>query len=81
MTTMELIVELQDWARVEGAGTRAYMLNQAADQLEALEERVCIMRDSMEPIEKRLTRAEHLVFALGILCCTMACVIAIMAFW
>lgn len=43
MDTKELIMELRDWAEVQGAGTLANILNEAADRLEELDERVAIM--------------------------------------
>ena len=43
MPTMELINELRDWADVSGPGSLANILNEAADQIEALDERVSIL--------------------------------------
>lgn len=43
MTTDELIHELRDQAEVIGPGTECHLLNEAADRLELLEERVAIM--------------------------------------
>ena len=45
MPTNELITELRDWATVEGAGTLSAILNEAADRIEALDERVSIMSE------------------------------------
>lgn len=43
MTTNELICELRDWAEVEGPGSVAAIMSEAADCIEALDERVSIM--------------------------------------
>ena len=43
MTTNELICELRDWAEVEGPGSMAAIMSEAADCIEALDERVSIM--------------------------------------
>lgn len=43
MTTNELICELRDWAKVEGPGSMAAIMSEAADCIEALDERVSIM--------------------------------------
>lgn len=45
METNELINELRDWAIVQGPGSLAAVLNEAADRLEALDERVSIMEE------------------------------------
>lgn len=45
MTTNELITELRDWAEVEGAGTLSAILNEAADKIEALDERISVMEE------------------------------------
>ena len=42
MTTSELINDLRDWAEVEGPGSLAAILNEAADRLEELDERLAI---------------------------------------
>lgn len=45
MDTNAIITELRDWAEVQGAGTLANTLNEAADRLEELDERVAIMSE------------------------------------
>lgn len=45
METNDLIATLRDWAEVEGAGTLSAILNEAADKIEALDERVAIMSE------------------------------------
>lgn len=45
MTNNELIAELRDWAGVQGAGSLAAILDEAADVIEALDERVAIMEE------------------------------------
>lgn len=45
MTNDELIAELRDWAGVQGAGSLAAILDEAADVIEALDERVAIMEE------------------------------------
>ena len=43
MDTNEIITELRDWAIVQGPGSLAEILNEAADKIEELDERVAIM--------------------------------------
>ena len=43
MTTTELINELRDQATVDEPGTRCHLLNEAADRIEALDERLSIV--------------------------------------
>ena len=45
MTTNDLISELRDWAGVQGVGSLAEILDEAADRLEELDERVAIMEE------------------------------------
>jgi hypothetical protein len=45
MDTNAIITELRDWAEVQGAGTLANILNEAADKIEELDERVAIMSE------------------------------------
>ena len=45
MTTNDLINELRDCAAVEGPGTLNAILNEAADRIEELDERVSIMNE------------------------------------
>lgn len=47
MSDNELIMELRDIAAVEGAGTLGFFLNEAADRIEALSERVDILSVEM----------------------------------
>lgn len=42
MTKNDLISELRDWADVEGSGSLAAILNEAADTIEDLDERLAI---------------------------------------
>ena len=42
MTTNDLISELRDWADVEGSGSLAAILNEAADTIEDQDERLAI---------------------------------------
>ena len=74
MTTMDLINELRDQAEVDGPGTAYHLLNEAADRLEALDERVCIMSESYESIEKRMCSLET-SFRLGVILMLAAIVI------
>lgn len=48
MTTNELICELRDWADVQGPGSLADVLNEAADKIESLDERVAIMSEGRD---------------------------------
>lgn len=43
METIDLINELLDWADVQGPGSLKAILEEAAERLETLEERVAIM--------------------------------------
>lgn len=47
MTTMELICELRDQAQVFEPGTLYHLLNEAADAIETLDERVSILNAEM----------------------------------
>lgn len=47
MTTMELICELRDQAQVLEPGTLYHLLNEAADAIETLDERVSILNAEM----------------------------------
>ena len=65
LTAEELIRELRDIARIGIVNARrdAEIINQAADMLEAQDERIAIMRESMEAMERQLDgkRAQILV--------------------
>ena len=65
METNELIRELRDIARIGIVNARrdAEIINQAADMIEAQDERISIMRESMEAMERQLDgkRAQILV--------------------
>lgn len=57
MTTAELIQELRDQAEVEDPGTLYHLLQEAADRLEGLDERVCIVSEffaSAEELQNRI---------------------------
>ena len=58
METSELITELRDWAAVQGPGSLANLLQEAADRLEELDERLGIVLDSLNSAEKMFD--EHL---------------------
>lgn len=64
-TPEELIRELRDIARIGIVNARrdAEIITQAADMIEAQDERIAIMRESMEAIERQLDgkRAKILV--------------------
>ena len=51
MQTSKLITELRDWAEVEGAGSLANILNEAADHLEQLDERLSIIGENLDSVE------------------------------
>ena len=51
MDNRELINELRDWAEVQGPGSLAYTLNQAADRIEQLDERVSIIGENLDAVE------------------------------
>lgn len=48
MDTKDLITELRDWADVEGAGTLSAVLNEAADKIEEMDERIAIMEEGCQ---------------------------------
>ena len=58
METSELITEMRDWAAVQGPGTLANLLQEAADRLEELDERLGIVTESLMAAEKQFD--EHL---------------------
>lgn len=43
MDVNDLVTELRDWALVQGAGSLAAILTEAADTIEAQDERIAIM--------------------------------------
>lgn len=51
MSNYELINELRDQAEVIGPGTEYHLLMEAADVIEALDERVAIMMEDADLIE------------------------------
>ena len=51
MQTSELVTELRDWAEVQGAGSLANVLNEAADHLEQLDERLSIIGENLDAVE------------------------------
>jgi len=58
LTAEELIRELRDIARIGIVNARrdAEIINQAADMIEAKDERIAIMRESMEAMEKTIDK-------------------------
>lgn len=57
MTTVDLIQELRDQAEVLDPGTLYHLLQEAADRLEGLDERVCIVSEfsaSAEELQNRI---------------------------
>ena len=51
MQTNDLITELRDWADVQGAGSLANILDEAADRLEYLDERLSIIGENLDSVE------------------------------
>lgn len=51
MDNTELINELRDWAEVQGAGSLANVLNEAADRIEQLDERLSIIGENLDAVE------------------------------
>ena len=51
MDNAELINELRDWAEVQGAGSLANVLNEAADRIEQLDERLSIIGENLDAVE------------------------------
>ena len=49
-----LIGELRDRAKVEGAGSLAALLNAAADRIEEMDERICIVSESLDAVMQKL---------------------------
>ena len=58
MDTNTLIAELRDWAGVQGAGTLANILNEAADRLEELDERVSILNAGLMDCENVIRKTD-----------------------
>lgn len=54
MTTDELIHELRDQAEVIGPGTECHLLNEAADWIEENDERLAIVLEVVDEMEKTL---------------------------
>lgn len=79
MTTLELIQDLREWAEVDGNGSLAHVLTQAADRLEALDERVAIMDESYNGIENNLSRVHLVNEILGTVCGIMAVIIVMLS--
>ena len=50
MTTSELINDLRDWAEVQGPGSLAAILNEAADRLEEIDERLAIVGENLDDV-------------------------------
>ena len=76
MTTTELIKELRDKAAVQGGGSDAALLNEAADQIEDMDERLSItssvmsdMQDEMTKITRRANRLNGLILITAIAVC------------
>ncbi len=79
MTTLELIQDLREWAEVDGKGSLANVLTQAADRLEALDERVAIMDESYKGVERHLFRVQIVNIVLGVMCGIMGYAIMMLA--
>lgn len=75
MEPYELIPELRDAAEVERPGTMCNLLSEAADQIEALDERVSIMAASFQGLERYVRRLQRTDWAEFLL--LMAAVIVI----
>lgn len=76
MTTTELIKELRDKAAVQGGGSDAALLNEAADQIEDMDERLSItssvmsdMQDEMTKVIRRANRLNGLILITAIAVC------------
>lgn len=79
MTTMDLIQELRDWSEVNDRGSLANVLTQAADRLEALDERIAIKDESYNGVERHLFRVQIVNIVLGVLCAIMGYAIVALA--
>ena len=51
MDTVTLISELRDWAAVQGPGSLANILTEAADHIEQVEERLSIVGENLDAVE------------------------------
>ena len=60
MDRNDLINELRAAAEVEGPGTMCHLLNEAADEIEALDERVAIMAESRD-VETEPEKVENVL--------------------
>lgn len=79
MTTLELIQDLREWAEVDGKASLAHVLTQAADRLEAFDERVAIMDESYKGVERHLFRVQIVNIVLGVMCGIMGYAIMLLA--
>ena len=79
MTTLELIQDLREWAEVDGKGSLTHVFTQAADRLEALDERVAIMDESYKGVERHLFRVQIVIIVLGVMCGIMGYAIMMLA--
>ena len=52
MQTSELITELRDWAEVQGPGSLGNILNEAADHIEQIDERLSILGENLDAVEQ-----------------------------
>lgn len=52
MQTTELITELRDWAEVQGPGSLANILTEAADHIEQIDERLSILGENLDAVEQ-----------------------------
>lgn len=52
MDNETLIAELEDWAAVEGKGTRYYVLKMAAQRIEEMQERISIISENLDAVEQ-----------------------------
>lgn len=63
MTTVDLIQELRDQAEVLDPGTLYHLLQEAADRLEGLDERLGIVSETSETIEQEMNRIDAEILA------------------
>lgn len=67
MTTTELIKELRDKAAVQGGGSDAALLNEAADQIEDMDERLSITSSVMSDMQDEMTKITRRAIRLNVL--------------
>lgn len=59
MTNDELIAELRDWAGVQGAGSLAAILDEAADRIKELAADVADQKEKIALLEERVAIMEE----------------------